>query len=186
MLATCLQVCHLLLQSLNASINGIYNELNLLREEGLRNLLQMVQQELHCKANPEKLLDRGPPLQNPLGGHGVNKVMLNIVHHTPQQLEEVLPRRSAKKEPLYKVSMAVIDRLQVGNTLPRNPEAMKSARPRSLTLGWSNRVKKATASLAGSGIVAELLPILKREDGATSMGVGPREKQEIWHEGWTT
>ena len=47
--------------------------------------------------------------------------------------------------------------------------------------GWSNRMKKAVASLAGSRTVVELLPTSNQEDGATSIGVGPQKKYEIEH-----
>ena len=47
--------------------------------------------------------------------------------------------------------------------------------------GWSNRMKKAVASLAGSRTVAELLSTSNQEDGATLIGVGPGKKYEIEH-----
>ena len=37
----------------------------------------------------------------------------------------MLPRKMAKKKPSHEVSMAPIDCLQVGSTLPRNPEAVE-------------------------------------------------------------
>ena len=40
-------------------------------------------------------------------------------------------------------------------------------------------MKKAAASLAGSRMVAELLPTSNQEDGVTSIGVGPGKKYEI-------
>ena len=43
-------------------------------------------------------------------------------------------------------------------------------------------MKKAAASLARSGIMAELLPALNREDKATSTGVGPRKKYKVGNE----
>ena len=74
---------HLFLQSLNASIYGIHSRQNLLRKEGSSNLSQVIQQELHSKSNSDKLLNHGPPLQNPLSQYSIDKVMLNVVHHAP-------------------------------------------------------------------------------------------------------
>ena len=50
-LTTSLQVGHIFLQSLNASINGIHSRLNLFHEEGSGNLMQVVQHELYSKAH---------------------------------------------------------------------------------------------------------------------------------------
>ena len=129
-----LQVRHLFPQSVDACINGINSRLNLLHKEGLGNLTKMVQSELYSKAYTNKLLYRNPPPQDPLGGNGINEVVLDVVHHTPQQLQKVLPSKTAKTESLHEVPTT----------------------SRSLTLGWSKQVKKATASLIGFGTVAEL------------------------------
>ena len=51
--------------------------------------------------------------------------MLNVVHHTPQQLKEVLPRGSTEEKSLHKIPTAVINFLQVGNALLGNPETVK-------------------------------------------------------------
>ena len=82
-LATTLQVCHLLPQSLEACISGINNRLNPPHEEGPGNLTKMIQNKLHGKTHASKLLYRNPPLQDPLFGDGVNEVMLNVIHHAP-------------------------------------------------------------------------------------------------------
>ena len=73
-LTTSLQVRHLLLQSLNACINGIHSRLNLLYEEGSGNPTQVVQHELYSKAHSNQLLDCSPPLQDPLGRNSVDKL----------------------------------------------------------------------------------------------------------------
>ncbi|KAM3691930.1 hypothetical protein ACB098_08G048700 [Castanea mollissima] len=104
-----LQVCHFLPQNLNASINGINSRLNLLHEEGLGNLTKMVQDELHSNVRANKLLYRSPPLQDPLSGNSVNKVMLDVVHHTLQQLQKVFFSRTAKAESLHEVTAVAID-----------------------------------------------------------------------------
>ena len=77
-----LQVCHLLPQSLNPCINGVNSRLNSLHEKGLGNPMEVVQNELHNKAHINKLLNRSPPLQNPLGGDSVDEVMLDVIYHT--------------------------------------------------------------------------------------------------------
>ena len=51
--------------------------------------------------------------------------MLDVIHHIPQKLEEVLPRKSTKEKSLHKVPTAIIDHLQVGDALLRNLEAIK-------------------------------------------------------------
>ena len=83
-LATALQVCHLLLQSLNLCINGINSWLNSPYENGSGNLTEMVQDKLHSETHTDELLNCGSPLQNPLGGDSVNKIVLNVIHHAPQ------------------------------------------------------------------------------------------------------
>ena len=104
-----LQVYHLLPQSLNACINGINSRLNLLHEEGPSNLTKVVKNELHNKAHANKLLYRSSPLQDPFGGNSVNKVLLDVVHHAPQQLQKVLLSRMAKVESFHKVTAVAID-----------------------------------------------------------------------------
>ena len=82
-LVPALQVCHLLLQSLNPCINSINSWLNSPYKKGSSNLMKMIQNKLHSKTHIDKLLNRSPPLQDPLGGDSVDKVMLNVVHHAP-------------------------------------------------------------------------------------------------------
>ena len=69
----------------------------------------MVQNELHSKAHTNKLLNCSLPLHDPFGGDGVNKVMFNVIYHTPQQFQKVLPDRTAKAKSLHKVSTVIID-----------------------------------------------------------------------------
>ena len=121
-----LQVRHLLPQSLNACVNGINSKLNLLHEEDLGNLMKMVQDELYSKAYTNKLLHRSPLLQDPLGGNGINEVVLNVVHHTSQQLQKVLSSGTARKESLHEVPAVTVNWLQVRNIIPRDLKAWKS------------------------------------------------------------
>ena len=129
-----LQVCHLLPQSLNVYINGINSKLNLLHKEGLGNLTKMVQNELYSKAYTNKLLYRNPPPQDPLGRNGINEVVLDVVHHTPQKLQKVLSSGTAKMESLYEVPTATVNYLQVRNTIPRDFDAMEVNKGRLKTL----------------------------------------------------
>ena len=122
---TALQFCHLLLQSLNPCVNNINGWLNSPHENSSGNLTEIVQDELHSKTHTNKLLNRGPPLQDLLSRDSVNKTMLNVIHHAPQHLQEVLPGRTAKVESLHKVTMAAIDHHQVRSTILGDSEAME-------------------------------------------------------------
>ena len=95
--------------------------------------MEMVQNELHSKAHTNKLLNHSPSLQDPLGGNYVNKVMLNIIHHSPQQLQKLLFGRTAKAKSLHEVTTTIIDYLQMRSTILGNSEAMKVyiGRPRT-------------------------------------------------------
>ena len=96
--------------------------------------MKMVQNELYSKAHANKLLYHSPPLQDPLGRNDINKFVLDVVHHTPQQLQKVLSNRAAKTESLHEVTTAAVNCLQVRNTIPRNSKVMKVdiGRPRTL------------------------------------------------------
>ena len=78
-LATALQVSRLLLQNLNLGINSINSWRSSPHENGLGNLTEMIQNKLHNETHTDKLLNRGP-----LNGDGANKIVLNVIHHTPQ------------------------------------------------------------------------------------------------------
>ena len=121
-----LKVCHLLSQSLNACVNGINSRLNLLHEEGLGNFTKMVQNELYSKAHTNNLLHHSSPPQDPLSGNGINEVVLNVVHHTPQQLQKVLSSEMTKMESLHEVLAVVVNCLQVRNTISGTLKPWKS------------------------------------------------------------
>ena len=121
-----LKVFHLLSQSLNACVNGINSKLNLLHEEGLGNLTKMVQNELYSKAHTNNLLHHSSPPQDPLSGNGINEVVLNVVHHTPQQLQKVLSSEMTKMESLHEVLVVVVNYLQVRNTISGTLKPWKS------------------------------------------------------------
>ena len=100
-LATAFQVCHLFLQTLNPRINSINSWLNFLHKEALGNLTKMIQNKLHSKTHTNKLLNRDSPLQDPLGGDSIDKVMLDVVYHAPQHPQEMLSGRTTKAESLH-------------------------------------------------------------------------------------
>ena len=85
----------------------------------------MVQNELYSEAHTNKLLYCSPPLQDPLGGNCVDKIMLNIIHHTPQQFQEMFLSKTAKAEFLHEVIAATIDRPQMRSIILGNSEAME-------------------------------------------------------------
>ena len=94
----------------------------------------MVQQKHHSKPNTNQLLNYSPPLKDPLSRNRVDEVMLNVVHHTFQQLEEVLHCRIAKGESLHEVLTAAVDSLQAYNALLRYPKTREVNIRRSSTL----------------------------------------------------
>ena len=51
--------------------------------------------------------------------------MLNVVQHTSQHLQEMLPSKTAKTEFLHKIAMAAVDHHQVKNAILGNLEAIK-------------------------------------------------------------
>ena len=51
--------------------------------------------------------------------------MLNVVHNTSQQLEEVFPHKTTKKKSLHEIFAATIDCLQTGDKLLKFLEAME-------------------------------------------------------------
>ena len=93
----------------------------------------MIQNKLHNKTHTNKLLNRGSPLQDPLGGDNVDKVMLNVIHHALQHPQEVLSSKTTKAESLHKVTTATIDSHQVRNTILKDSEAMEIYEIRPIT-----------------------------------------------------
>ena len=126
----------LLLQNLNQGINSINNWLNSPHKNGSSNLTKMIQNKLHSETHTDKLLNRGPPLQNPLGGDGVNKIVLNVIYHAPQHLQEMLPGRTTKAKSLHKITTVAMNHHQVRNAIIRDSEAMeiRIRRPRALEI----------------------------------------------------
>jgi len=51
--------------------------------------------------------------------------MLHIVHHTPKQLEEVLPRKTTKGKSLHEIFTVAADCLQTCDALLRYKKAME-------------------------------------------------------------
>ena len=69
----------------------------------------MLKNKLHSKTYADELLHCSPPLQNSLGRNSVDKIMLNIVQHTSQHFQEMLPGRTAQTKALHKVAMTAVD-----------------------------------------------------------------------------
>ena len=132
-LATALQVNCLFLQNLNLGINSINSWLNSPHKNGSGNLTEMIQNKLHSETHTDKLLNCGPPLQDPLGGYGVKKILLNVIHHALQHLQEMLPGRTTKVESLHKITTVAINHHQVRNAVLEDSEAMeiRIRRPRA-------------------------------------------------------
>ena len=48
-------------------------------------------------------------MQDPLGGDSINEVMLNVIHYTPQQLQEMLPGKTTEAESQHEVAPAIVN-----------------------------------------------------------------------------
>ena len=99
--------------------------------------------------------------------------MLDVTHHTPQQLEEVLPYRTTKEEPLHEISTATIDCLKVGDALLRNPEAIK-VNVRSSNTPEVRRVKVIGLGLVKSSKEGSSLTHRVRNGSRTTANLKPR------------
>ena len=73
--------------------------------------------------------------------------MLNVIHHAPQQLEEVFPHITTKEESLHKISVAIIDCLQMCDTLVKDLEAIK------VNIGSSGTSEICRIKVIGLGLV---------------------------------
>ena len=105
--------------------------------------------------------------------------MLNVVHHTPQHLQEVLSSRTAKAESLHKVTTATVDRHQMGSTILGNSEAMKVyiGRPRTLKV---YRIKVINLRLIKKSKEGYNLTHRVRNCGRTATHLKPRRGSGKW------
>ena len=69
----------------------------------------MFKNKLHGKTHTDELLNHGPPLQDPPSRNRVNEVMLDVIQHTPQHFQEMLPRGTTKVKLLHKIAVTVVD-----------------------------------------------------------------------------
>ena len=69
----------------------------------------MLKNKLHSETHTDELLFRSSPLQNSLGRNSVDEIMLNVVQHTPQHFQEMIPGRTAKMKVLHKVVVTAVD-----------------------------------------------------------------------------
>ena len=119
--------------------------------------------------NSNQLQNYSPPLQDPLNKICVDEVMLHVVHHTPQQLKEVLPRKMTKGKSLHEISTVAVDCLQTCDALLRYTKAMEINIRRSNTpkvcwvkiigLSLLKTVEEGSGLSHRIGTVAKLLPI---------------------------
>ena len=109
MLAATLQISHLFLQKLDADIYGLNGWTDFSHEKSSGNLSKVLKNKHHSKTYADKLLHRSPPLQNSLGKNSVDEIMLNVVQHTPQHFQEMLPGRMAKTKALHKIVVTAVD-----------------------------------------------------------------------------
>ena len=93
----------------------------------------MIQNKLHGETHTDKFLNRSPPLQDPLGGDGADKVVLYVIHHAPQHPQEMLPGKTTKAKPLHKITMVAMNHHQMRNAVLGDSEAMeiRIRRPRA-------------------------------------------------------
>ena len=104
--------------------------------------------------------------------------MFNVIHHAPQQLEEVFPHRMTKEESLHEIFMAAIDRLQIGDTLLRNSEAMKVNIRSSNTLEVC-KIKVIGLGLVESGKEGNGLTHRVRNDGKIATNFKPKGRSHL-------
>ena len=154
-----------------------------LHKEGSSNLSQVIQHELHSKANSDQLLNCGPPLLNPFSKHSIYEFMLNVVHHAPQQLKEMLPYGLAKEKPLHEIPTAVKDYLQVGDALPKNPKTME------VNIRSSSTLEACRIKIIGLGLVkldeeGSSLTCQMKNDGRTVANLKPRRWSHL-NRSWT-
>ena len=105
--------------------------------------------------------------------------MLNVVHHTPQHLQEVLFSRTAKAESLHKVTTATVDRHQMGCTILGNSKAMevyigRPKTPKVYKIKFIN-LRLIKTSKEGYGLTHRV-----RNCGRTATNLKPRRGSGKW------
>ena len=85
----------------------------------------MLKNKLHSETHTDELLYRGPPLQDLPGRNRVDEVVLDVIQHTSQHPQEMLPRRTTKAELPHKIAMMTVEHHQVRGTVLRDLKAIK-------------------------------------------------------------
>ena len=74
----------------------------------------------------DQLLNRCSPLQDLLDRNCIHKVVLNIIHNTSQQLEEMLSSSIVEGEFLHKILIVTMNSLRMLQAILRYPVSMES------------------------------------------------------------
>ena len=85
----------------------------------------MLKNKFHSETHTDKLLYRGPPLQDLPGRNRVDEVVLDVIQHTSQHPQEMLPRRTTKVKLPHKIAMTTVEHHQVRGTVLRDSKAIK-------------------------------------------------------------
>ena len=111
--------------------------------------------------------------------------MLNVVHHTPKQLKEVLPSITTKMDSLHKVPMAIV----MPYTVLRYPISVEVhiGRPSALEVCWIKIIHLHLLKMnkEGSGLAhwvrnnGRIAPSFKYNIGVPSASNGPKNKHYI-------
>ena len=85
----------------------------------------MLKNKLHSETHTDEILYRSPPLQDLPDRNRVDEVVLDVIQHTSQHLQEMLPRRTTKAELPHKIAMTTVEHHQVRGTILRDSKAIK-------------------------------------------------------------
>ena len=85
----------------------------------------MLKNKLHSETHTDELLYRSPPLLDLPDKNRVDEVVLDVIQHTSQHLQEMLPRRMTKAELSHKIAMTTVEHHQVRGTVLRDSKAIK-------------------------------------------------------------
>ena len=85
----------------------------------------MLMNKLHSETHTDELLYHSPPLQDLPNRNRVDEVVLDVIQHTSQHPQEMLPRRTTKVELPHKIAMTTVEHHQVRGTVLRDSKAIK-------------------------------------------------------------
>lgn len=113
----------------------------------------------------------------------VNEVMFNVIHHTHQQLEEVLSCRTTKGKSLHEIPTVAVNCLQTSNALLRYSKAIEVNIRRSSTLKVG-RVKIIGLGLFKTGNAGNSLTHMIGNGGKTATNLNQRGQSHLGRR-WT-